>query len=311
MLVNNVNTGSPYKEGDLYVYQGKQYSIETRKFKVKSITENDKAIKVDLICADGSIIPANFWKNSNNPNMYKINDHYALVEISEGDIVDFTGFEYIYNGFKQFNPIGGYRLSEDTVWSFTASMDTDKVVSVVATYLASIKEEALRNACSAALQSFMFDLIKKPAANKHHHNYIGGLLQHTAEVMTFAYNIGYCLQCDLDVIIAASFFHDIMKIEEYTDEGNYTPYGTLIGHVVGSAECFRKFAEQNNVTREKIDAITHCILAHHGRKEWGSPVEPQSVEAAIVHEADMLSSRVNPIFMLKDATAKKDYYNKW
>lgn len=311
MLVNNVNTGSPYKEGDLYVYQGKQYNIETRKFKVKSITENDKSIRVDLLDDTGFVIPANFWKNSNNPNMYKLEDHYALVEISEGDIVDFTGFIYDYNGFKQFNPIGGYRLSQETVWNFSSAVETDKIVAVVSNLIAEIKDDRLKLACKTALQSFMPAFISKPAANKHHHNYTGGLLQHTAEVMTIAYNCAYALQCNTDIVIASAFFHDIMKIEEYTDEGNYTPYGTLIGHVVGSAECFRQFAVQNQVDINTIDAITHCILSHHGRKEWGSPVEPQTVEAAIVHEADMISSRINPMFIQKDSSSKKDYYNKW
>lgn len=311
MLVNNSNTGSPFKDGDLYVYQGKQYNIETRKFKVKTITENDKSIRVDLLDNTGNVIVANFWKNTNNPNIYRNDDHFSLVEISDGDIVDFVGFEYDYNGFKQFNPIGGYRLSESTTWNLSSAVDTDKCVSVIMNLLSSIEDENLKKTCGAALKSFMPVFIKKPAANKHHHNYIGGLLQHTAEVMTFAYNVAYAVQCDTDVVITASFFHDIMKIEEYTDEGEYTPYGSLKGHIVGSAECFRKFAEQNGVDPDKINAVEHCILSHHGRKEWGSPVEPQTVEASIVHEADMMSSRINPLYIQGNVTARKDYYNKW
>ena len=311
MLVNNVNTGSPFKDGDLYVYQGKQYNIETRKFKVKSITENDKSIRVDLIENTGAILPANFWKNSTNQNMYRDGDNFKLVEIHDGDIVDFVGFEYNYNGFRQFNPIGGYRLSQDNVWSFSAPIDVDKSVAVITLLLSSINDESLKKTCGAALKSFMPEFIKKPAANKHHHNYIGGLLQHTAEVMTFAYNVAYCIQCDTDVVITAAFFHDIMKIKEYTDEGEYLPYASIIGHIVGSADCFKMFAQQNGVDNDKIEAVMHCILSHHGRKEWGSPVEPKSIEAICVHNADMISSGVNPIFTQRDTVSNRDYYNKW
>jgi 3'-5' exoribonuclease len=41
-----------------------------------------------------------------------------------------------------------------------------------------------------------------------------------------------------------------------------------------------------------VERLTHAILAHHGRKEWGAPVEPQTVEAWLVHLADLAESRL-------------------
>ena len=168
----------------------------------------------------------------------------------------------------------------------------------------------LRNTCINELNEIYNELKVKPAANKHHHNYVGGLIQHTAEVMQVADSITRNFICNKDVVIAAAFFHDLMKVKEYTDSGDYLPYSLKIGHIVGSADLFKDIAIKNDVKEEIIDEVYHCILAHHGRKEWGSPVEPQTVEAAIVHESDMISSRLNPIY-IQNVNEVKDYYNNW
>lgn len=127
-----------------------------------------------------------------------------------------------------------------------------------------------------------------------------------------------------DILIAAALFHDLLKIEEYdketwtceiyeynktvpkarfllaSDQGpNEVPvwihtqsgYLQTIGHICGSAAQFQVAAVNFGVNRKTIDAVTHCILAHHGRKEWGSPVEPQTLEALVLHQADMLSAK--------------------
>ena len=85
----------------------------------------------------------------------------------------------------------------------------------------------------------------------------------------------------------------------------------MIGHVTGSAMTFRNYASAFNVSRSYFDSITHAILAHHGRKEWGSPVEPVTPEAVCVHEADMVSSRINPMFVQSKPELQKDYYINW
>ncbi|NHZ71991.1 MAG: hypothetical protein GWP17_02770, partial [Aquificales bacterium] len=34
------------------------------------------------------------------------------------------------------------------------------------------------------------------------------------------------------------------------------------------------------------------IASHHGKLEWGSPVEPKTVEALLLHQVDLLDSRI-------------------
>ena len=309
MRLINSSTNKIWEVDDTYKANNEINIITKITCKINKIVDKEKQILLDLIKQDGTHIICNYWKNSSDPNIYKNYDHYELVEIAEGDCVDFYGYEYTYAGTKQFNAIGGYQLTNEP-FELNGSVNVEQVTNTISTLLYSIDDLKLRNACIAALNNLYEELRVKPAANKHHHNYIGGLIQHTAEVMQVADKISRCFKCNRDIIITAAFFHDLMKIREYTNDGEYLPYGSKIGHVVGSAELFNTYVVSGDVDINVVEEIEHCILAHHGRKEWGSPVEPQTVEAAIVHESDMISSRLNPIY-LQSQNETKDYYNKW
>lgn len=121
-----------------------------------------------------------------------------------------------------------------------------------------------------------------------HHCYPGGLLQHTAEVTCLAAQMSN----NSPIAITAAMFHDRNKIYEYKlEDGKVTkfPYRHKIRHVVGSWKYFDETARECNVPEDMIEEISHCILSHHGRREWGSPVEPTTPNAYILHTADMIS----------------------
>lgn len=311
MLIKNQSTGNNYTAGEKIIYNGKEYIIVVKLFKVKSIVSNQKSIVVTLVDETGETVPCNFWISSYgyDPNIYMNNDQYTLAEIDVNDTVVMVGHYYMYGTQKQFRACGGYQIS-DKVMDFKPKFGEGSL-NAINKYVEAIKDEKLYRTCKDMLKYYYDDFVKKPAAHSHHHNYIGGLLQHTAEVMTFAYNIASVTDCFTDHIIVAALFHDIEKVKEYTLEGDYLPYASEIGHVVGSAMTFREFADKNDVSYKDVEAIVHCILAHHGRKEWGSPVEPQTPEAAIVHEADMISSRLNPLYIKLREDLDKDYYMNW
>ncbi len=150
-----------------------------------------------------------------------------------------------------------------------------------------------------------------PAAIGMHHAYPGGLATHTLEVLKYARTAGNHHSYDRDILTAACLFHDLAKIREYqhkmigmtterylVDPSSHLhgwffnkPYAATIGHISGSNAEWCKLAHQFHVDQETIDKVSHCILAHHGPvREWGSPVAPQSVEAMLLHHADMLSA---------------------
>ena len=135
-----------------------------------------------------------------------------------------------------------------------------------------------------------------PAARSIHHDYIGGLLEHTLEVAKTAQALASVYpNIDKDLLMVGAILHDMGKIEEFTWETRieYTLAGNLIGHLVSGAMMIRTAAE----TLEGFDpllsiAIQHMILSHHGEKEWGSPKRPKSVEAMVLHYADNISAKV-------------------
>jgi 3'-5' exoribonuclease len=126
---------------------------------------------------------------------------------------------------------------------------------------------------------------------KHHHAYPCGLVDHTWEVAcgveAFLESEDFWLNSD--VLVLATVWHDFAKIYDYDSQGKKLPYYHQVRHVAGSyAEFMRQAAHL--LDPELAMAVGHCILAHHGRKEWGSPIEPQTREAWILHSADMLAS---------------------
>jgi 3'-5' exoribonuclease len=197
---------------------------------------------------------------------------------------------------------------------------TDKRIEALLPFIDMIQDEPLRICCGRLLDAEAYELLEiAPAALSWHHNYEGGLLNHTAEVTRIAVeSIGHQV-CNQDVIIASALWHDIGKLWEYElkfarekdlpakflkisedDKGIVRHWVTgqyyrRIYHIQGSAMEFYHQARMFTVNPRLIDDVAHCILAHHGPvKEWGSPVEPQSLEALIVHHADMLSSKFGP-----------------
>lgn len=150
-----------------------------------------------------------------------------------------------------------------------------------------------------------------PASAKWHHNYDGGLAEHTLEVLEAASSC--CLlgnipdttgQVDPIVTAVAALWHDYAKILDYVKlDGPIgdpsksafwveTPHHDRERHLVKSYAWFLASATRHGLNPELTDAVAHCLLAHHGRRDWGSPVEPQTPEAWALHLADMISVRV-------------------
>lgn len=152
-----------------------------------------------------------------------------------------------------------------------------------------------------------------PASIDKHHCYTGGLVVHTSEVLDIALKSSNArhMSVDKDVLAIAAIYHDIGKIRDYRllpayantknhkgwlgvdisklDWFEKTPFRYNIRHIPYSYHLFMCDAEESNCNADFIDSVSHCILSHHGRKEWGSPIEPNSAEAYILHFADMMS----------------------
>lgn len=147
-----------------------------------------------------------------------------------------------------------------------------------------------------------------------HHYGPNGLGIHTAEVIESSMEMAnlYGLNREeKDLLAVAALFHDVGKLWDYKENisiteynGNWEPDGTFskaphkdrIYHIPRSAIEWTRFNDKwSYFDQEDADAILHAILAHHGQRAWGSPVEPKTKIAWILHCCDLLSARLNEI----------------
>lgn len=152
-----------------------------------------------------------------------------------------------------------------------------------------LKNEKLRMLCLLVTNTPEF--WTSPASKKMHHAFKGGLAIHTAQV-TFGMLrlLSVFKSSKVEEAFTAGLWHDFAKIYEYGQDGDYTTDGKLIGHISMGSNLFNQAAATIDLDIEATRFINHMILSHHGRLEWGSPVEPKTPEAYALHASDMLSA---------------------
>lgn len=147
-----------------------------------------------------------------------------------------------------------------------------------------------------------------PAAVSHHHAYIGGLAEHSIEVTEMALALAtserYAGLIDRDAIIVGGLLHDIGKLEEYAWEGvpiQISRAGRLRSHVGRGAEIIGQSVADafalvaGTVSELDVRHLQHVIESHHGQVEWGSPTPPRTMEATLIHHADLISARLRAV----------------
>lgn len=169
----------------------------------------------------------------------------------------------------------------------------------------SIESAEVRRFLDALLddENFATRYKQAPAAVTNHHNFLGGLLEHTLSMarlglqMARHYQTYYPGLVDSDLVVAGVVLHDMGKIEElsYRRSFDYTTEGRLVGHIARGAEIVGQVAGalQPPLDAELVTHLKHLVLSHHGRLEYGSPVTPRTAEAMILHFLDLIDSRMN------------------
>ena len=138
-----------------------------------------------------------------------------------------------------------------------------------------------------------------------HHNYIGGLAEHTLGVMYLSTVFSERYNCkNREIAILAAKLHDIGKIFEMSYDGpfKYTLKGEMEGHIVIGIQMLNKaFESEPNLYSEDFKArIKGCVVQHHGKPEFGSPKDMNMEESYIVHYADYVDATMNKIEKIKE-----------
>ncbi len=164
--------------------------------------------------------------------------------------------------------------------------------------IASIKNPFLNQLIKVILTAGKLEKYSKvPAGKGWHHAYIHGLLEHTLEIIRICE-----LMCSIhpelkrDLLITGALLHDFGKTEELTYDSvfDYSDKGKLIGHImIGALEVEKAAALIQNFPEDLKDQLIHLILSHQGKLEFASPVEPRTLEAIVLYQADELSAKTN------------------
>ena len=229
----------------------------------------------------------------------------------EGDILDIVGNASTYRNRIQLT-LTDLKVAEDvgdpSLFLESTAHDVTEMLGALRTIFKEMNDGPLKELVNRFLSDRKFiSLFKKaPAAKNFHHNYIGGLLEHTLSVCQMSRNLSrHYGQLDGDLLVTGAFLHDIGKVQElkYDHQIDYTDEGRLLGHLVlGVAMVEEKVLGIDAFPREQDNLVKHLILSHHGQFEFGSPKRPKFLEAFALHLIDDMDAKMNGLgrFMAQD-----------
>lgn len=227
----------------------------------------------------------------------------AIGHFESMDYIRVEGQITVFQGANQLN-IRRVRKAEEGEYIPADYMPcTDKDVKVMYQELMAMikqtKNQYLRKLAEMIFvedKAFVKEFVEHSAAKSVHHGFMGGLLEHTVSVAKMCEY--YCTQypeLNRDLLVMCALFHDIGKVEELSafPHNDYTDEGQLIGHIVmGVMKLDRAMQQIPGFPVKLGNEVKHCILAHHGELEYGSPKKPALIEAMALNMADNTDAKI-------------------
>lgn len=230
-------------------------------------------------------------------------DSPGIDDFDDSDYIEVGAEVSVYNSALQLVVRRARKVSEGEYnpadYLPVSPYNVNDMYSELVGYVDSIKNEYLKRLASMYYKENEA-LIKKfklhSAAKSVHHGYVGGLLEHTVSVTRFcdylANNYKFLRR---DLLIVGGLFHDIGKLEELSafPANDYTEVGELIGHIVKGCMMLSESIDKIEGFPVKLkNELLHCILAHHGEYEYGSPKKPMIAEAVALNIADSADAKL-------------------
>jgi 3'-5' exoribonuclease len=224
-------------------------------------------------------------------------------DFNKSDYVRLKGNVVTFQGHLQLNVQDIQTIPVDSVERDDFLPHTTKDIESMYQELLAICSESFRNPhvknliLSILEDEEMGPLFKRaPAAKSNHHAWIGGLLEHVLQLVKVGRDVlPHYPMANGDLVLAGLILHDFGKIYELSAERSldYTDRGQLVGHLIISVEILLKKASTQSDFPEKIlHHLEHILLSHHGHLEFGSPKEPMTLEALMVHHLDNMDSKL-------------------
>jgi 3'-5' exoribonuclease len=181
--------------------------------------------------------------------------------------------------------------------------DVEAMWAELLEHLRGIKDKPLRLLIKKFVEDrqFVAAFKRAPAAMQMHHPFVGGLLEHTLNVVRSAVRLlPLYPKVNADLVLAGTFFHDIGKTAELatTTGVTYTDRGNLVGHITIAAIWLEERAAAlaaetgEPFPRRTLDLLQHIVLSHHGVYEFGSPKLPMIPESYFLHYLDNLDAKM-------------------
>ena len=268
-------------EGKLLVCEVEQRGTGTQPFVVLTLGN-----------ASGRIQSAPFWSEALP----------QLAGVARGNVVEVLGDVTLYRERRQLRVSAIRTVPEDHInWNemLPSVGDIAPCWQALDGWRSQIAAPRLRSILALFYEdeTFRFQYGSCPASIRGHHAALGGLLRHTWEVASIARTLCRTVPADPDLVLAGVLLHDIGKLEAYrwTRLFEITAQGHLYGHVVlGSLMLERRVRSSlPQFAQDELDLLHHLILSHHGKYEFGAPVQPMTLEAELLHHADDASAKAD------------------
>lgn len=229
------------------------------------------------------------------------NAQEVAAAIEGADFVKVSGVASVYNNRVEINIktvtlADAGEVNKNDFLPITP-LNRNEMMQKIWAVVKEIKNENLK----ALLEAFFKDrewvisFGTAPAAKKNHQPYIGGLLEHTWNMIRMVPALAAVYPVDTALLYAGVILHDIGKIKEYEYEAkiDFSDPGRFLGHIIiGIEEVEKRIASIPGFPEELRLKLLHMVASHHGKPEWGSPVKPAFLEANLLHHLDLLDSEV-------------------
>lgn len=267
----------------VYLCKTKQISLTKNGKEYGSLTLQDKT----------GVVDAKIWELS-SPGISEFGAmDYVCVD---ADVTLFQGsFQLNVKRIRQADE-GEYNPGD---YLPVTSKDVKQMYHELTQFITTIGNEPLRKLAASFFVSdekFVKLFCAHSAAKSVHHSFVGGLLEHTLSVVKLCeyFSKQYPI-LNRDLLLTAAMFHDIGKTKELSvfPENDYTDEGQLIGHIIIGVQMIEeRILSMGNFPPKLENELVHCILAHHGELEYGSPKKPALIEAMALNLADNADAKL-------------------